>query len=150
MGNIKKILFPYDLSQNAPRIIPYVTSVAGAYNSGIYLLHVVHDLQKWGNVYIPHGSMDVLVEEAKQAAEKAMAGLCEEELKGYKILGKKVISGDPATEILKTIASEDIDMVIMGTHGRKGLEHILMGSVAEQVVKNSGVPVMTINPYRLK
>jgi nucleotide-binding universal stress UspA family protein len=41
-------------------------------------------------------------------------------------------------------------MVIMGTHGRKGLEHILMGSVAEQVVKNSGVPVMTINPYRLK
>ena len=45
---------------------------------------------------------------------------------------------------------EDIDLVVMGTHGRKGLEHVIFGSVAENVVKKSTVPVMTVNPYKLK
>lgn len=150
MGEIKKILFPYDLSKNALKIIPYVVSVADAYNSGIFLLHVVHDLQKWGKVYIPHASMDVFQQEALQAAEKAMDGLCEDQLQGYNIVGKKALSGDPATEILKTVEAEDIDVVIMGTHGRTGLEQILMGRVADRVVKNAAVPVMTINPYKIK
>ena len=150
MAEIKKILFPYDLSENALKIIPYVLSVADAYDSGIYLLHVVHDLQKWGKVYIPHTSMDVFQEEALQAAEKAMDGLCKDQLQGYDIVGKKAVSGDPATEILKTIESEDIDMVVMGTHGRTGLEQIIMGRVADTVVKNAAVPVMTVNPYKVK
>jgi nucleotide-binding universal stress UspA family protein len=55
-----------------------------------------------------------------------------------------------AQEILKSIESEDIDLVIMGTHGRKGLEHVVFGSVAENVVKRSSAPVLTINPYKLK
>jgi len=50
-------------------------------------------------------------------------------------------------EILKTIDSEGIDLVIMGTHGRKGLKYVFFGSVAENVVKRSPVPVLTINPY---
>ena len=50
----------------------------------------------------------------------------------------------------KTIESEAIDLVVMGTHGYKGLEHAIFGSVAEKVVKNSAVPVLTINPYKLK
>ena len=56
----------------------------------------------------------------------------------------------PAKEILKVVESEDIDLLIMGTHGRKGLEHVFFGSVAENVVKKSPVPVLTINPYKLK
>ena len=43
--------------------------------------------------------------------------------------------------------SEGVDLVIMGTHGRKGLERIIFGSVAERVVKNSPIPVLTVNPY---
>lgn len=63
---------------------------------------------------------------------------------------KKIVSGDPAGEILKTIESDGIDMVIMGTHGRKGLEHTIFGSVAENVVKKSPVPVLVVNPYTIK
>ncbi|MBC2709827.1 MAG: universal stress protein [Desulfosarcina sp.] len=63
---------------------------------------------------------------------------------------KKVVSGDAADEILKVLEAEDIDLVIMGTHGRKGLEHVIFGSVAEKVVKKSPVPVLSINPYKLK
>ena len=63
---------------------------------------------------------------------------------------RRIASGDPVTEILKTIESEGIDLVIMGTHGRKGLEHTMFGSVAENVVKKSPVPVLIVNPYKLK
>jgi nucleotide-binding universal stress UspA family protein len=55
--------------------------------------------------------------------------------------------GDAAEEILKYVRSEGIDLIIMGTHGRKGLEKIVFGSVAERVVQKSPVPVLTINPY---
>ncbi len=150
MTEVKKILFPYDLSENAGKIIPYVLSVSENYDSTIYLLHVVHDLQRWGNVYIPHPSMDVFQKEALEGAEKAMDRACEEQLEGRTNIERRIVSGDPATEILKTIESEDIDLVIMGTHGRKGLEHIVIGSVAENVVRKSPVPVMTVNPYKLK
>ena len=150
MAGIKKILFPYDLSQNAAKILPYVLSISKTYNSAICLLHVVHDLHKWGKVYIPHPSMDVFQKEASEEAKKALDKVCEEELKSCPNLETKVVSGDPATEILKTIEAEDIDLVIMGTHGRKGLEHVILGSVAENVVKKSTAPVMTINPYKLK
>ena len=58
-----------------------------------------------------------------------------------------IILGDAAEEVLNYVQSEGIDLVIMGTHGRKGLEHIIFGSVAERVVKQSPVPVLTVNPY---
>ena len=150
MVEIKKILFPCDLTENSSRILPYVLSLCEKYNSMIYLLHVVQDLHKWGKVYIPHTSMDKFQKEAVDGAEKALDRVCEEQLESCPNFQKTVVSGDPAMEILKTIEAEDIDLVVMGTHGRKGLEHILMGSVAGNVVKKSPVPVMTVNPYRLK
>ena len=150
MKEIKRILFPYDLSENAPKILPYVLSISEAYNSTICLLHVVQDLQKWGKVYIPHPSMDVFQKEALEGAEKAMDRVCEEQLQSCPNLERRIVSGDPAMEILKTIETEDIDLVVMGTHGRKGLEHTIFGSVAENVVKKSSAPVMTVNPYKLK
>jgi nucleotide-binding universal stress UspA family protein len=148
MTEIKKILFPYDLTESATKVIPYVLSVAEAYDSGIYLLHVVDDLQRWGKLYVPHPSMDAFEGEASRAANKAMDRMRDEQLKGRSKVQRKVVSGDPATEILRTIESEDIDLVIMGTHGRRGLEHMIMGSVADNVVKKSGVPVITVNPHK--
>jgi nucleotide-binding universal stress UspA family protein len=153
MKEIKKILFPYDLSENAPKILPYVLSISEAYNSTICLLHVVPELQKWAKEYIshtsPYASLDMFKKEALEGAEKAMDRVCEEQLQSCHNLQRRVVSGDPATEILKTIEAEDIDLVIMGTHGRKGLEHVILGSVAENVVKKSPVPVLVVNPYKV-
>ena len=150
MVEIKKILFPIDLTENSSKILPYVLSASEKYNSTIYLLHVVHDLLKWGHLYIPHPSLDKFQKEALEGAKKAMDMVCEKELQSCPNFQRKVVSGDPAAEILKTIESEGIDLVIMGTHGRKGLEHTIFGSVAENVVKKSPVPILVINPYKLK
>jgi nucleotide-binding universal stress UspA family protein len=96
---------------------------------------------------VPHPSVSNFEAEIVKGAEQKMQEFTEEHLKGdsYKA---KVVMGDASEEILKYVESEDIDLVIMGTHGRKGLEHIIFGSVAERVVKKSPVPVLTVNPYR--
>ncbi|MCK4390421.1 MAG: universal stress protein [Desulfobacterales bacterium] len=150
MVEIKKILFPCDLTENSSKLLPYVLSVSEKYNSMIYLLHVVQDLHRWGKLYIPHSSMDTLQKEAFEGAERALDKICEEQLQSCPNFQRRIASGDPTIEILKTIESEGIDLVIMGTHGRKGLEHRIFGSVAGNVVRKSPVPVLTINPYNVE
>jgi nucleotide-binding universal stress UspA family protein len=120
------------------------------YNSTIYLLHVIEDFLKWGGFYIPHISLDLYQKEALEAAEKIMDKVCRQQMQGCPDFERRIRSRDPAAEILKTIESEEIDLVFMGTHGYKGLEHAIFGSVAEKVIKNSAVPVLTINPNKLK
>ena len=149
MIGIKKILFPLDLTENSSKVLPYVLSISEKYNSQVYLLHVVQDLNKWGKLYVPHPSMDKFQNEANECAKKEMDKICEKELQSCPNFQKSVVSGDAVDEILKVIESEGIDLLIMGTHGRKGLEHVIFGSVAENVVKKSPVPVLTINPYKL-
>ena len=150
MIKIKKILFPLDLTENSSKILPYVLSISEKYDSIIYLLHVVQDLNRWGKLYVPHPSMDKFQKEAIEVAKKAMDRVCENELQSCPNFQKRVVSGDAVEEILKVVESEDIDLLIMGTHGRKGLEHTIFGSVANNVLKKSPVPVLVINPYKMK
>jgi nucleotide-binding universal stress UspA family protein len=151
MLEIKRILFPIDFTENSSKFLPYVLSVSEKYDSMIYLLHVIEKLPTWQcGTYIPHIPWEQYQEEALKGAEEELDRVCEEQLHSCPNFQKRILSGDPVQEILKTIESEGIDLVIMGTHGRKGLEHVFFGSVAENVVKKSPVPVLTINPYKLK
>ena len=150
MVKIDKILFPSELREYSLKILPYVLSMSEKYNSTICLLHVIDDISKWGGFYLPHISLDLYQKEAMEAAEKFMDKICGDQMKGCPDFERKICSGDPATEILKTIDAEAIDLVVMGTHGYKGLERAIFGSVARKVVKNSPIPVLTINPYKLK
>ncbi len=149
MMKVDRMLFPCDFTENSSKVLPYVLSMAEKYNSQVYILYV-DELHKWGGHFIPHTSLGKLQEQSLKAAEKAMDRICEEHLQGCPNFQRKIVSGEPATEILKLIESEDIDMVVMGTHGRKGMENAIFGSVAENVVKKSPVPVLVINPYKLK
>ncbi len=151
MVKIQRILFPVDLTANSSKVFPYAVSISEKYGSNILLLNVVEDLGKWGGgIYIPHLPLEQYQEDALKGAEKALDKVCEEQLQGYRNFQKMIVYGDPAQEILKAIESENIDLVVMGTHGRKGLENVLFGSVARNVVKRSSVPVLTINPYNVK
>jgi len=151
MVNIQKILFPIDLTDNSSKVFPYVLSVSEKYGGEICLLHVVEDFAKWGGgIYIPHIPLEQYREDALKGAENALKKVCEEQLQGYPSFQKKIAYGDPAREILNAIESENIDLVVMGTHGRKGLENVIFGSVARNVVRRSPVPVLTVNPYKVK
>jgi nucleotide-binding universal stress UspA family protein len=61
-----------------------------------------------------------------------------------------VVAGDASEEIINYIEDQQIDLVVMGTHGRKGMDKIMFGSVAERVLKLSPVPVMVVNPHKIE
>lgn len=131
-------------------------SIAEKYNSTIYLIHVAEDLHGWAPHPYPGMEHDQKIHE--KAAEKKLLKkvdemcdkICDEHFQGCSNIRKVIVTGHPVVEILKVVESEDINLIIMGTHGRSGMEHVIFGSVAENVVKKSPVPVLTINPYTIK
>jgi nucleotide-binding universal stress UspA family protein len=149
MIEIKRILFPIDFSEYADKVLPYVLFFAGKHNAAIYLLHVVQDLRHYayGGPGSPQHEVSRLMEELVESGEKIMEKICREHFDAYPDFHRRVIVGEPGEVIVKMVNEEKIDLVVMGTHGRKGLSRTLFGSVAEYVVRNAPAPVVTINPY---
>jgi nucleotide-binding universal stress UspA family protein len=146
MHDFKKILFPVDLSEASPKIVPYVHEMAAKFDAEVHLLFVARILQHFTSIYVPHPSVNKFEAEIVKGAEKRLQEFTEEYFKDVPCKAR-VVLGDAAQETLNYVRSEGIDLIVMGTHGRKGLEHVIFGSVAERVVKKSQIPVLTVNPY---
>lgn len=148
MEDFRKILYPVDLSEVSSKIVPYVLTLAHKFNAEIHMLFVISSLEHYATFYIPHPSLDKFEQELTKGADQKLREFAREFLNDYPSVRMEVLHGDPAEEIVKYVESQGIDLIVMGTHGRKGLEKVIFGSVADQVVKRSPVPVMTVNPHR--
>ena len=149
MLEFKKILFPTDLTDVSKKIAPYVFALADKFDSEIHLLFVARYLKDFDRVYVPIPSIDKFESEIMDGAKQKIKEFSQDFFKGCRLCTEKVVAGDAAEEIVNYIESEGMDLVVMGTHGRKGLDSILFGSVAKNVVKMATVPVLTVNPYRV-
>ncbi len=141
---VKKILWPTDLSPNAEKALDYVMSFGEKYQTEVHLLYVIEDLghhEPWYGEF-DKSHIEKIHAWEKETAEKRLEGICENYLQGCPLFIKHIAIGDPAQEILKTADKEKMDMIIMASHGRRG--NFGFGSVSEKVVKNAGVPVVTI------
>ena len=154
---IKKILWPTDLSTNAAQALPYVSSLSEKYQAEVHLMFVVEDVHQYDHFYGDANPtfMKELQQKIIQKGGQQMEKICQESLTSCPLYKKHIVVGDPAKEILKFINEEDIDLVVMATHGHgeeKGEEirHFPFGSVSEKVVRNSSAPVLAINPLRQK
>ena len=150
MSEFKRILFPVDLSTSSAQIVPFVKSLAGRYGARIHLLFVARVFDYFTSMYVPHPSVSQFEKEVLEGAEKKLYEFADEYFKDVPGTHSKVVAGDPSEEILAYIAEHTIDLVVMGTHGRKGLDKVIFGSVAERVVKSAPVPVMVVNPFKVK
>jgi nucleotide-binding universal stress UspA family protein len=150
MSAFKKILFPVDLSESSAEIIPFVITMARTFQSDLHLLFVARVFKYYDTIYVPPVSIVEFEEKVVEGGKKRLDEFVKEHLKDCCVSLARVVPGDPAEEIVKYVDTEGIDLVIMGTHGRKGLDRILFGSVAAHVVMRSSAPVMTVNPYRKK
>lgn len=149
MKAINKILFPVDLSSEvSSKLAPDAIAFAQKFDAEVHLLLVTGSFEKFKTFYIPHPSLQTFGDEVLKGGQKKLVEYVEEFFPDFPKLKTAVVQGDPAEEILKYVEAAKIDLVIMGTHGRKGLDRVLFGSVADEVVKRSPVPVLTINPYR--
>ena len=149
MKEFKKILFPLDLSESSVKIVPFVQGMASKHGALIHLLFVARVFDYFTSMYVPHPSVSQFEKEVIDGAQKRLYEFAGEHFKGFEGVKSKVAAGDPSDEILNYIESNKIDLVIMGTHGRKGLDKVIFGSVAERVVKSATVPVMVVNPFRV-
>jgi len=148
MKEFNRILFPVDLSESSAKIVPYVRTVAQKFGSQIHSLFAARVFDHFTSIYVPHPSINKFEKELIEGAEKRLYEFMDENFKEFPQTKTAVMAGDPSEEIIKYIQEHKIDLVIMGTHGRKGMDKILFGSVAERVVKTAPVPVMVVNPYR--
>jgi nucleotide-binding universal stress UspA family protein len=148
MKEFNKILFPVDLSESSQKLVPYVTLMARKFGSEIHLLFVARVFEYFSGIYVPHPSISKFEDEVVQGAKKRIKEFTEEYFSDFPETEAKVVAGDISEEILNYTVSNGIDLLILGTHGRKGLEKVFFGSVAEKVAKTSPVPVLLINPYK--
>lgn len=146
MREIKKVLFSTDFSQDADEVLSYAISVAEKYGAEIDILHVVHQLADMTNFYVPHMSFDVIEAEMEDAARANLEKVCKEKLEGKIPYSISIRKGVPYREIISASEESGSDIIVMGTHGHTGIDHVLFGSTAEKVVRNSKVPVLTVRP----
>jgi nucleotide-binding universal stress UspA family protein len=147
MPRFKKILFPVDLSEASAQVAPYVTTMAEKFNAKVYLLFVARVLQHYAAMYVPDPSISRFEREVLDGAEKRLYEFKESHFGAIGEVQVDVLLGEVAEEITRFAADEKADLIIMGTHGRKGLDKIVFGSVADRVVKTSPVPVLVVNPF---
>ena len=149
MKAVQKILFPVDLSDVSPEMVPWVLFVARKFSAEIHMLFVVRKFDYFSGFHVAQVSIENFEGEIIKGAETKIEEFANRYFEGYPVCRTKVMVGDAAEEIINHVKSEDIDLVIIGTHGRKGLDRIVFGSVADRVIKMSPVPVLSINPYTL-
>ena len=149
MEDIKKILFPVDLSEVSSKIVPWVYTVVAKFDAEVHLLFVARTFQYYSYGYVDPKSIVSIEEQLIKGGERKIDEFSSSYFAEYPDCKTVVVLGDAVEEILRYINKEEINLVIMGTHGRKGLKHVLLGSVADRVIKMSPVPVLTINPYRV-
>jgi len=153
MQEIQTIITPVDFSDNADMIAQSAGYTAGKFGAELHLVFVVQNFEDYSGFFVPPVNLPNLEEELLKSAQQRMdefvADKKEEFLQaGVEAVYSKVLTGDVSEEILSYSEKISCNLIIMGTHGYKGLERIMFGSVADKVVKNACCPVMTINPYR--
>ena len=145
MQSIKKIICALDLSQHSALVAEYAVTMAKAFDAEVTVVYAAPALTQYVGFHVPPSSIENFVGEIVAGAEKTMQEFVAEHFKDVKAVGK-VVNGYAAEEILNLVESVGADLIIMGTHGRKGIDRILFGSVAEKIVKSSSIPVMTVRP----
>ena len=148
LEDVKKILVPVDFSDNSQKVFVAAVNVAKKYGAELVCIFVVQSFEDYSGFFVPHMPILQFQEEMQVSAEKKMADFLEDNLPSGLAGSSKVVVGDVGEEIVAFAAKEKIDMIVMGTHGYKGVERVLFGSVAEQVVKTASCPVLTVNPCR--
>ena len=142
---IKKILVPVDFGKISSRLIDYAMDVAKQLSADISFCHVVEPF-----VMVMLGSPDFeeFEERNRSFGMEKMANLVEDIKANGRNCRGQVLFGDAVDEIVKYAKDEGADLIVLGTHGAKGVEKILLGSVAERVVKRSACPCVVMNPYK--
>jgi universal stress protein A len=140
---IKTILCPIDFSKISANAMEYAVFLASHHQAKLLLMHVVEYLQDFEYYQILVFTPQELAEKMEKQAHEELNKLTEQIKKTVKV-ETVVRQGKAFVEIIKTAKEKDMDLIVMGSHGRTGISHMLMGSVAEKVVRKANCPVLIV------
>ncbi len=147
----KRILVAIDGSPTSNRGLKIALALAKEHNSTLYVVHVVDDmaiaLGLDGGVYVPADYVEGLVERLRSSGRKVLAAaqkLAQKEGQAIKPLLAETLGRSVAQAILAEVKKSRADLIVLGTHGRRGLSRLVMGSDAETVLRETGVPVLLV------
>ena len=135
-----RILVPTDGSPGADRVVDHAAELAAIHGAELHAIYVVNTA---GYAGLPadtaiEGLGSMLNEQGEAALDRAA------ERVGDVPFERVLVDGAPSSEIVEYAENEECDLIVMGTHGRGGINRLLLGSVAERVVRTSSVPVLTV------
>jgi nucleotide-binding universal stress UspA family protein len=146
----RRILVPVDRSEFAEAAVDCAVAIAELFDIPITLMHAWEPLYELGVVMgaakidTPEGRVP-LAEHIADEAKKTLQDHVERLDDGKVKVAARLVEGPPKQAILDTLAGDEFDLVVMGTHGRTGFAHALMGSITEAIVRASPIPVMTVH-----
>lgn len=149
MKAIEKILFPVDLAEANENLVPHVRNMVEKFNAELSVLYVMRPFQYFSDIFLAeYAIQDFNAFEAQilAASRQKMDELVSAHFGQLDRVQGEVLLGEPVDTILQFITDRGIDMVVMGTRGRKGVGRVLFGSVAARVIKWAHVPVLVVNP----
>lgn len=148
--SIRRILAPVDLSDHARRTEHHAAALAEAYGARLDLLFVIDEAMLPVGSFPIVGTAHVSPDEAKRRATKALKRHTADLEKAFPTIGSVgavVRIGRPASDIVDFAGEHDVDLVVVGTHGRSGVQRLLLGSVAEQVIRTAPCPAFAVKSY---
>ena len=139
----KKILFPTDFSEASKYALVHAINLARMCNAELYIIHVIHDIASF-HPYVAHPCLDQFIQEMVETAKNELDTVYLEELRGYDKLKKVVLTGVPS-EVINDFANKNhIDLIVIGSVGRTGLEKIFFGNTADKVIRRANCPVFVV------
>jgi len=143
MPTIERILCPVDFSETSEHALRYAIDLATRLDASVLIVHAyqlpAYALPDGGILARPEFAVDLTTQ-----IQEFLDKLVERYSAHGVVLRDRLVEGMPYVEINRVAAEEKVDLVVMGTHGRTGVKHLLLGSVAERVVRTSSVPVLTV------
>jgi nucleotide-binding universal stress UspA family protein len=147
MKKIEKIVVPVDFTKSTKKLTEYALYMAESLQAAIEFVHVIADYPEDAMVGSPYAQeyQDKVYDEVKTR----MVNLVNESNEICPGSDGEVVYGKPVEQIVKFAADKNADLLIIGTHGAKGLEKIILGNVAEHVLQKADCPVLIMNPFKV-
>lgn len=142
--NVNHILAPVDFSEGADQAVRHARELALTYGAQITLLHAVEEVM-YPSAYGMEMA-DIPGPSVLERVDASLAAMAREEMVDEQVVVESVIGYAPSV-ILDYQEEHDVDLIVIATHGRSGLERLLLGSVTERVVRRSAAPVFVVKPY---
>ena len=148
MLSLRRILFPTDFGPQAEHAQLFAVELARKFQSELHLLHVIvpMSLPAIGVPDMGYFEDPTLITELEQSSLHALENMLPAEFQAHHQVVKAIRTGTPVEQIVSYAAEQQIDLIVIGTVGRTGLEHLLLGSLAEHVVRKAHCPVLAVHP----